>query len=185
VKETSAAIENALPRVFLHPGEGHFTDKAVSIHTILGSCVALTMRDPVSGRAAMCHCLLPTKPGLEDGGLLTDDAFRYVDSALEALLGQFRWRDVPAARLEIKLFGGANVLQTISGEHAVGPQNWRQAQLSLETLHLPILAQDIGGEVARRLIFVTGTGAVLVKRLAMDSHAKRARRKASYFTFLT
>jgi chemotaxis protein CheD len=165
-------------RVFLHPGQCYFADAPVAIHTILGSCVALTMRDPISGQAAMCHCLLPLKPGAEGKEQLPADAFRYVDSSLEAMLREFRVRSVPAARLEIKLFGGANVLETISAKHAVGSLNWRQAHLSLEGLKLPILAQDIGGDVARRLIFETGSGEVFVKQLAMNAHAKRARETA-------
>jgi len=165
-------------RVFLHPGECYFTDAPVAIHTILGSCVALTMRDPVSGQAAMCHCLLPTKPGTDAGRQPVEDHFRYVDTSLEAMLREFRLRAVPAGRLEIKLFGGANVLETISPKHAVGSLNWQQAHLSLETLRLPILAQDIGGEVARRLIFETGTGEVMVKQLGMDAYSKRAREEA-------
>ncbi len=165
-------------RVFLHPGQCHFADTPVAIHTILGSCVALTMRDPISGQAAMCHCLLPLKPGADGREHLPEDAFRYVDSSLEAMLREFRVRSVPAARLEIKLFGGANVLETISAKHAVGSLNWQQAHLSLGGLNLPILAQDIGGDVARRLIFETGSGEVFVKQLAMNAHAKRARETA-------
>ncbi len=166
-------------RVFLHPGQCYFADAPAAIHTILGSCVALTMRDPISGQAAMCHCLLPIRPGVQNGEQqLEEDAFRYVDSSLEAMLREFRVRAVPAARLEIKLFGGANVLETISAKHAVGSLNWQQAHLSLDTLRLPILAQDIGGDVARRLIFETGSGEVFVKQLAMNAHAKRARETA-------
>jgi chemotaxis protein CheD len=166
-----------MKRVFLHPGQCYFADAPVAIHTILGSCVALTMRDPASGHAAMCHCLLPTQPRTEEGKLAAEDHFRYVDSSLAAMLREFRVRSVPAARLEIKLFGGANVLETISAKHAVGSLNWQQAHLSLEGLKLSILAQDVGGDVARRLIFETGTGEVFVKQLAMDSHAKAARGK--------
>jgi chemotaxis protein CheD len=165
-------------RVFLHPGQCYFADTPVAIHTILGSCVAFTMRDPLSGQAAMCHCLLPIRPAAEAAGQVADDCFRYVDSSLEAMLREFRVRAIPAMRLEIKLFGGANVLETISASHAVGSLNWRQAQLSLENMKLPILAQDIGGEVARRLIFETGTGEVFVKQLAMDSHSRHVRGKA-------
>jgi chemotaxis protein CheD len=165
-------------RVFLHPGQCYFADAPVAIHTILGSCVALTMRDPASGHAAMCHCLLPTRPGPENGEQLAEDAFRYVDSSLAAMLREFRVRSVPAVRLEIKLFGGANVLETISAKHAVGSLNWQQAHVSLEGLKLTILAQDIGGDVARRLRFETGTGEVFVKQLAMNAHARHAREKA-------
>ena len=151
--------------VFLHPGEFHFAAGPARIQTILGSCVAFTMRDPVSGRAAMCHCLLPEMPDNKVSDHTKVDKFRYVDTSLEAMLHEYRIHGVPAARLEIKLFGGANVLTRISKERAIGSLNWQQAKRSMQKLSLALRAHDIGGEAGRRLLFETITGEVFVKRL--------------------
>jgi chemotaxis protein CheD len=93
------------------------------------------------------------------------DKFRYVDTSLDAMLQEFRTRGVPADRLDIKLFGGANVLSTLSKENAIGSLNWQQAKRSMEKLSLELTAHDIGGETGRRLVFETVSGNVLVKRL--------------------
>ncbi len=153
-------------QVFLHPGEFCFAEAPAKIQTILGSCIAFTMRDPVSGKAAMCHCLLPTRPMAPAGTEEKQDDFRYVDSSLDAMLNTFRKHNVPVQRLEIKLFGGANVLQNMPEKHAVGSLNWQQARQSLQAVRLDLCAHDIGGQAGRRLLFETATGAVFVRRLS-------------------
>jgi chemotaxis protein CheD len=157
--------------VFLHPGKFYFAEGPARIQTILGSCVSFTMRDPISGLAAMCHCVLPQMP--EAGDTSEDVRFRYVDTSLSTLLAEFLNHGVPADRLEIKLFGGSNVLESISGERAIGSMNWRQAKRSIEQLSLSLRAHDVGGEIGRRLIFTTTTGEVLVKMLGPAPRTER------------
>lgn len=153
--------------VFLHPGEYHFAHGPAKIQTILGSCVAFTMRDPLSGRAAMCHCLLPQMPAEEkrNNSNSNMDIFRYVDTSFDAMLSEFQRYGVPPERLEIKLFGGANVLLRMSKNLAIGSLNWQQARQSLQKCKLGLRAHDIGGEAGRRLLFETATGEVFVKTL--------------------
>ena len=124
----------------------------------------------------MCHCLLPEMPSGKTPQDANLDKFRYVDTSLEAMLQEFRRRGVPAERLEIKLFGGANVLAKLSKERAIGSLNWKQAQKSLEALSLALLAHDVGGEAGRRLLFETTSGEVFVKHLRTISQANPANR---------
>jgi len=166
--------------VFLHPGEFYFADGPARIQTILGSCVAFTMRDPISGRAAMCHCLLPQMPKGEGNVDGKTEKFRYVDTSFEGMLHEFRIRGVPAERLEIKLFGGANVIKAMSKTTAIGSLNWQQAKRSLQKLSLALSAHDVGGAAGRRLVFETVSGEVLVKRLRTIPEAKTARDRGAW-----
>ena len=163
--------------VFLHPGEFYFADGPARIRTILGSCVAFTMKDPVSGRAAMCHCLLPEMPTGKTPQDMQLDKFRYVDTSLVAMLQELQRCGVPAGRLDIKLFGGANVLTKISKERAVGSMNWKQAEKCMEKFSLALRARDVGGEAGRRILFETVSGEVFVKLLRTASQAETAIRK--------
>ncbi len=152
-------------RIFLHPGDYHFAESATKIETILGSCVSLTMRDPVTGHAAMCHCLLPSKPEHSSDSPHKDQRFHYVDTTVADMLSQFRARSIPPSRLIIKLFGGANVLAMLTDHRAIGSLNWQQARRSLEEQNLSVSAHDVGGKEGRRIIFETEDGSVMVKRL--------------------
>jgi chemotaxis protein CheD len=165
--------------VFLLPGEFYFAETPARIQTILGSCVALTMLDPRSKQGAMCHCLLPQRPTGTPQEHSPADCFRYVDTSLKAMLAEFTKRQIPASRLEIKLFGGANVLEVLSDSNAVGSLNWKEAQRLLKHLNLAVSAHDIGGEAGRRIVFDTATGDVLVKTLGVTSrgHSKPSIRR--------
>jgi chemotaxis protein CheD len=163
--------------VFLHPGDYHFAEGPARIQTILGSCIAFTMRDPLSGRAAMCHCLLPQMPAEEARDRANMDIFRYVDTTFDAMLQEFQRYGVPSGRLEIKLFGGANVLTRMSKNLAIGSLNQQQAKHSLQKFSLRLRAHDVGGEAGRRLVFETATGEVFVKTLRVMTTLPESLRK--------
>lgn len=148
--------------VFLHPGELFTSCTPVSVKTVLGSCLAVTMRSPRLGMAAMAHCLLPTS-GLSASVLSRPEALRYVDSTIELMLQSFAARGVAREELEIKLFGGAGAVEL--ERYGVGRRNIAAAQSILSRYGISATANATGGRRGMAIVFNTGTGAVLVKRL--------------------
>ncbi|AJE02942.1 chemotaxis protein CheD [Geobacter pickeringii] len=146
-----------LAAVYLKPGELHFGAAPSAVTTVLGSCVSVTMFERASGTAAICHALLP------EGD--KDDALRYVDTSIHRMLAMFSARGVSPARLEVKLFGGADLLGTGGSRIGVGRRNVEIARRVLSTSGLAVAAADVGGTRGRKLIFYTHTGEVLLKRL--------------------
>ena len=68
-------------------------------------------------------------------------------------------------RLQAKLFGGANMfeaLQEWSGE-SIGQRNISCARETLEEMGIEVLAEDVGGNFGRTLIFSLESGKVTVK----------------------
>ena len=61
-----------MTRHFLHPGAVRFSASPELVETILGSCVSITLRDPVSGLTAISHCVLPNSPAGVDEGLAVE-----------------------------------------------------------------------------------------------------------------
>lgn len=51
--------------IFLKSAEVVMTCKPALISTVLGSCVAVTMFEPVNGVGAICHAMLPRNPDRE------------------------------------------------------------------------------------------------------------------------
>lgn len=151
------AIPPDLPKVYLKPGEFHFATGPTVVTTVLGSCVSVTMFDRLSGIAAICHALLPEGP--------RSDAFRYVDSSILHMLELFEAHGVNRRRLEVKVFGGADMIGAGGSRVGVGRRNVEIASQVLAETGLAASTADVGGTRGRKLFFVTHTGEVFLKRL--------------------
>jgi chemotaxis protein CheD len=92
-----------------------------------------------------------------------------VDFSIRYLLERFDALGACRQELEVKLFGGADVLP-VSAVRAhiatVGAMNCKVALEVLEKEGLRVVASDLGGLKGRTIHFDTGTGEVLVRRLA-------------------
>lgn len=141
----------------LLPADYLVTDQPVALVTLLGSCVAACLFDPVARLGGMNHFMLPGEP--TDG-----TCARYGANAMELLINDLLKGGARRQRLQAKVFGGGNVL---SGFHT-DPIGTRNAQFVLDYLkaeRIPVLAQDLGDTQARKVGFFAQTGRSLVKRL--------------------
>jgi chemotaxis protein CheD len=96
------------------------------------------------------------------------EGFKYVDCSIRKMLKLFDRFDVKRRELEIKVFGGADMLDTARngrGAFSVGKLNITTATMILEQEGLSIVSMDVGGRWGRKLYFHTRTGEVLLKRL--------------------
>jgi chemotaxis protein CheD len=158
-----------LPDLDLQPGELYLARSPAILRTILGSCVGVTFWSARLGAGALCHGVLPRCPKLWPGGSGPSDGHRYVDFSIRHLAEQFDALGACRSELEVKLFGGADVLPTGTnrrGRPTVGEQNCQTAIEVLAEEGLQVSASDLGGVRGRRIHFHTGTGEVLVHRLA-------------------
>ena len=151
---------------YLQPGECLLTSEQVRVVTVLGSCVAVTFHDPVSRLSAMCHAVFPNR---RCRGKLAehDSPYRFVDESVFRLVERLERHGVPRARLEVKVFGGAEVVaqgRPPAPGLAVGRSNVKAAFDALQSRGLVVQASDLGGRRGRTLVFSTRTGEVLLKR---------------------
>jgi chemotaxis protein CheD len=150
------STEPAFRKVHVIQG-GHFvTDDAnVVLTTVLGSCVAACLRDPLAGVGGMNHFLLGES---RDGaGSADGDMIRYGAYAMEVLINGLMARGASRNRLEAKLFGGARMLGGLSD---IGAANARFARKFLADEGIPLLGESLGGDAARRLEFWPVSGRV-------------------------
>ncbi|HUP03564.1 MAG TPA: chemotaxis protein CheD [Bryobacteraceae bacterium] len=162
-----------LEEINILPGRLYVARRSVALHTILGSCVSATFRSARLGAGAMCHGLLPNQPT----GSSPRDAHRYVDASIRYLIQKFESMGALRRELEVKLFGGADVLavpDARGGKPTVGALNCRAALAVLEEAGIPVAAADLGGLQGRTILFDTATGEVLVRRLATGGAQHRA-----------
>lgn len=129
--------------------------------TLLGSCVAVCLRDRRSGVAGMNHFMLPdSRP--DDDKLLPA---RYGLQAMELLINDMLKLGAARNAMEAKVFGGGNVLGGGDGRGGVGQRNIEFIRGFLECERIPVVACDLGSDTARRIYFFADSGRVLLKKL--------------------
>ena len=136
----------------IHVVQGEFAvtaDPDTVLTTILGSCVAACMSDPVAGVGGMNHFLLPGEDSDDT------DSLRYGVHAMELLVNGLLKLGARRGRLEAKLFGGARVVRGLSD---VGRQNAEFAERFLRNEGIQSAGGDLGGQCARRIQFWAADG---------------------------
>ena len=154
----------AFQTIYLKPGEVRFTDKSERILTVLGSCVCITMHNPLKKISAISHAVMPTYSAVPKGNPQGPEIFHYVDTSTEWMIDKFRQHSVNTEDIEIKLFGGSSMFP--GGDRAslgVGSRNVDTALRLLECYGLHPKAWNVGGNSGRKLIFNTYTGNVFTK----------------------
>jgi chemotaxis protein CheD len=132
-------------RVNIVQGEYYVTDDPnVVLTTLLGSCVAACIRDPISGVGGMNHFLLPGNNGAAVGAQAESYGVHLMELLVNGLLNRGARRD----RLEAKLFGGAKSMEGLS---PIGARNGEFAERFLKYEGINYLGGSLGGEGGRRL----------------------------------
>jgi chemotaxis protein CheD len=160
-----------LPDLNLQPGELYLVRRPAILRTILGSCIGVTFWSARLGAGALCHSVLPRCPPILPTRFSPSDGYRFVDFSIRYLAQQFDALGAHRHELEVKVFGGADVLPVDGQRHkpTVGALNCRIAIEVLEEKGFIVSASDLGGVCGRRIHFHTGTGEVLLQRLCPKS----------------
>lgn len=142
IGEVSIHIVQGEQRVSQAPGE--------RIATLLGSCVAACLHDPIAKLGGMNHFLLPGDEEEPHG-----HGERVGVHAMEVLINALLSRGATRSRLEAKLFGGASTMRGLSD---VGALNAGFALRFLEREGIRLASSCLGGERGRRVQFWPATG---------------------------
>lgn len=143
------------------------TGEDLMLSTVLGSCVAACVRDPVSRVGGMNHFMLPEG----DASSPASATMRYGSFAMEVLINELLKAGASRERLEAKVFGGGAVLSAMQ-QMNIGERNGQFVLNYLKTEGIPVRAQDLGDVHARRINYFPHDGRVMVRRMA--PHHQRA-----------
>jgi chemotaxis protein CheD len=162
-----AEADEEWPEVYVQPGESHLVRGPTVMRTLLGSCVGVTFWHQGLGLGALCHPMLPSHPDEARGKLSLAAARRYVDFAIRDLAAQFDALGARRRDIEIKVFGGADVLRVRGHElrPTVGSLNREMALEVLEAEGFNVAASRLGGPYGIHIDFYTATGEVRLRRL--------------------
>lgn len=150
------------PEVTIHIGQVYVTREPTIIKTILGSCIAACLIDPVARVGGMNHFMLPA-PG--NGGGEWTDGSQFGVHAMDLLIGAIQKAGGDRRRLQAKLFGGGHVLRIAGNGANVPEQNIHFIEEFMNVEGIMVVSRDLGGYLPRRVHFYTDSGKVYVKRL--------------------
>lgn len=163
--------------VNLAQGDYAVSDEPILLTTVLGSCVASCLFAPDIKMGGINHFLLPSAGASEN----ESNSFRYGVHAMEVLINSLLRKGASRNSLELKVCGAADVVSGLSNR--VGQANAAFIRLYAQQEGLNLLAEDLGGDKPRRVIFNPTTGSMKVKRLTrhlnrddVESEAVRAAR---------
>lgn len=155
-------------RVTIAPGEYYASNEAVTISTLLGSCVAACLFDPVNKVVGMNHFLLSNRRYARELPMYATEAGRYGIHAMELLINEMMRIGANRKHLKAKAFGGARILpQTgeVGNFFCVNEVNCRFIREFLASENIPLLAEDLGGVAGKVIHFSNGDYAVYLRKI--------------------
>lgn len=126
----------------------------------LGSCVGLSLYDPVEGIGGLIHCMLPLSR--IDKRKAEANPCMFTDTGVVQLLREVLKQGGRKDRLVAKVAGGASVLDD-KGLFKIGERNHTVLRKLLWRNNILIEAEDVGGTVARTMSLNVGNGETRLK----------------------
>ncbi len=149
-------------RVSIVQGENAIVaEPGVVVSTLLGSCVAACLYDPVARVGGMNHFLLGEPSA--DHRVSAGDMQRYGIHAMELLINGMMARGASRTRLRAHLYGGGNI---VSGLGGIGTANAAFARRFMADEGIEVAHSDLGGASARKVEFLPHEGKSRCTRVA-------------------
>jgi chemotaxis protein CheD len=132
----------------------------------LGSCIGLTLYDPVAKVGGMVHYMLPDSTKLKNNNNIA----KFGDTGIRELLKLVLANGANQRRLVAKIAGGACMFE-VSGLSAVGnvgARNTEVAKQMLKELNIPLIAEDTGLNFGRTVELNCENGEYTIKAVGKD-----------------
>jgi chemotaxis receptor (MCP) glutamine deamidase CheD len=160
--------------ISLYIGEVAASQAPVVLDTLLGSCVAACLYDPVLRAGGMNHILLPNCG-------VGDRSPRCGVHAMELLINELMKLGGDRRRFVARAFGGADVLKGIRMLSPIGERNVKFVREFLAAEKIPLVGGRLGGSHAVQLFFRTDTGKATVHTVDGSNLPKIITAERSYW----
>ena len=120
----------------------------------LGSCIGICLHDPVLKLGALVHIMLPVN--MEAG---RKTPMKYADTGIRETLRLMEGKGASRNRITAKIAGGAKMFEVGSSSLGnIGQRNIESVHMNLKKEGIRLLKEDVGGTVARTLLFDVNSG---------------------------
>jgi chemotaxis protein CheD len=132
------------------------------LSAVLGSCIGLAIRDQDAYLSGMAHVLLPASRGEEKPG----QPGAYADRAVPVLVAALLAHGARRPALRASMAGGARMFGH-RPEHGldVGTANRDAVARALQAAGIPLVFEDCGGGLGRKIHFDPADGRMVVHAL--------------------
>lgn len=126
----------------------------------LGSCIGICLYDPGLRLAALVYVMLPLN--METG---RRSPMKYADTGIRETLRQMEARGARRSRMVAKIAGGARMFEVAGGGSLgnIGQRNIESVHMTLKREGIKLLREDVGGTVARTLLFDAESGEACIR----------------------
>lgn len=128
----------------------------------LGSCLAIVLYDPQAKAGGLAHIMLPMPELSKDQTQFA----KFPRTAVPVMLEQMQALGCLRSRISAKIVGGANMFASLLRNNkqgtSIGARNVVETKAVLESLKIPIVKEDTGGDYGRSVELILSTGTVLV-----------------------
>ena len=134
-------------------------DSTTTLRTILGSCVGICIYDKVAKKGALAHVLLP------EDSTKSNNREKFAETAVPYMVELLTKEGCKAPNMIAKIAGGASMFQFAASFALgnIGDKNVETTLKMLERFKIPVLEQDVGGNLGRVIDFNIADGSLKVK----------------------
>ena len=127
----------------------------------LGSCVGITLYDPVTKIGGLAHVMLPDSTAIRNNTNIA----KFADTGIDELLKRVIAAGANRTRLQAKIAGGAKMF-AVSGTSdmgRIGDRNAEAARAKLKELGIRLLVDETGLNFGRTIELYCETGELHIK----------------------
>jgi chemotaxis protein CheD len=126
----------------------------------LGSCVGVSLYDPVGRVGGLIHCMLPLSR--IDPAKAEKNPLMYVDTGMSVLLQAMFDQGAQRKSLVAKVAGASRIMDA-GGVFNIGERNYTVVRKVLWKNEILIAGEDVGGSVPRTMYLYLDSGRTLLK----------------------
>lgn len=133
----------------------------------LGSCVGVCLYDTSTKISGMVHVMLPSSQQIKNNS----NVAKFADTGIVKLLEDMQKLGATKHRIVSKIAGGAQMFNfnDSSDIMRIGSRNVVATKEVLQSLNIPIIAEDTGGNYGRTIELYSETGILLIKTIGFGT----------------
>lgn len=129
----------------------------------LGSCVGVSLYDPIRRLGGLLHVMLPDSIQFSN---VTKPA-KFADLGIPLIIKEMQLMGASLNRMQAKLVGGAQMFSGLDDKMTlnIGQRNTEKSREVLKIIGIPVLCEEVGGNRGRTMILDTQTGNITIRTL--------------------
>jgi len=131
----------------------------------LGSCVGVSVYDPVAKVGGLIHCMLPLSK--TDPSKAAIKPAMFIDTGVPLLLQSVYDLGARCERLVVKVAGGASPLEDMT-VFQIGQRNYTVFRKLMWKNNILIAGEDVGGTISRTMYLYMDTGRTVIRSQGVE-----------------